>query len=130
MGFSIFAAAAGGKQNLSKQLTQLYLRTLFMLLFSPLPPGGPGEGPDCHLPKEMGQIPARIRGGSLFLIFILALIAAGLRAKVSLHLTSLGGGSSRPNGPLLSSVHWWYPLLRNSASGPEIGFPVRISAGF
>ena len=45
--------------------SQLYLRTLFNLFLSPLPPGGPGEGPDCHFPMEIGgvgPIPARIRG--------------------------------------------------------------------
>ncbi len=43
------------------------------VLGPPLPRGAPGEGPDCHFPKEIvgvGPIPARIRG---FLIFILAL---------------------------------------------------------
>ncbi len=31
----------------------------------PIPRGVPGEGPDCHFPKELvgvGPIPARIRG--------------------------------------------------------------------
>ncbi len=47
-------------------------------LVSPLP-GGSGEGPGCHFPKEIvlfGPIPARIRGETYFL-FILALSAAG-----------------------------------------------------
>ena len=33
-------------------------------------PGGPGEGPDCHLPKEIvgfGPIPARILGETHYL---------------------------------------------------------------
>ncbi len=32
---------------------QLYLRTLFDFVLSPLPPGGPGEDPDCHFRKEI-----------------------------------------------------------------------------
>ncbi len=45
--------------------SELYLRTLFNLLLSPLPPGGPGEGPDSHFLKDIynfGPISARIRG--------------------------------------------------------------------
>ncbi len=34
-------------------ITQLHLRTLFNFLLSPLPPGGPGEGPDCHFPAAI-----------------------------------------------------------------------------
>jgi hypothetical protein len=44
--------------------SQLYLRTLFNCFLSPLPPGGPGEGPDCHFPKEiydLGPNSAQIR---------------------------------------------------------------------
>ncbi len=51
-------------------LTQLYLKTLFILFLSPLALGGPGDGPDCHFPKEIvgvGPIPARIRGETFFL---------------------------------------------------------------
>ncbi len=36
----------------------------FILFLSPLPPAGPGEGPDCHCPTEiggLGPIPARIQ---------------------------------------------------------------------
>ncbi len=43
----------------------LFLRMLFILFLSPLPPGGPGEGPDCHFSKELkgfGPIPIRIWG--------------------------------------------------------------------
>jgi hypothetical protein len=50
---------------------QLFL--IFVLVPPPpLPRGVPGEGPDCHFPKEIvgfGPIPAQILG---FLIFILA----------------------------------------------------------
>ncbi len=58
--------------------TQLYLRT-FLILLSPLHPGGPGEGPDCHFPKDIGGL-GRFRpgsGGNIFSVFILALSAAG-----------------------------------------------------
>ena len=37
---------------------------------APLPPGGPGAGPDCHFPLEtvgFGPTPARIRGVVYFL---------------------------------------------------------------
>ena len=50
------------------------LKMIFILFLGPpLPRGVPGEGPDCHFPKEIigfGPIPARILK---FLIFILAL---------------------------------------------------------
>ncbi len=39
----------------------------FVLFLSPFPPGSQGEGPDCHIPKEikgLGPIPARIQGGT------------------------------------------------------------------
>ena len=42
-----------------------YLFLIFILVLSPLPPGVPGEGPDCHFPQDiggLGPIPARIRG--------------------------------------------------------------------
>ena len=47
---------------------------LSFVLGSPSPRGVPGEGPDCHSPKEivgLGPIPARILG---FLVLILALM--------------------------------------------------------
>ncbi len=50
-------------------VSQLYPRMLCILLLSPLPPGGPGEGPDC--PKEFGALgpfPARIRGETYLLL--------------------------------------------------------------
>ncbi len=34
-------------------ISKMYFRTLFNLFLSPLPPGGPGMGLDCHLPKEI-----------------------------------------------------------------------------
>jgi hypothetical protein len=43
----------------------------YYLCLSPLPPAGPGEGPDCHFLKEIsgfGPIPARIRG-VIYLLF-------------------------------------------------------------
>ena len=45
---------------------QLYLGPFFILFLSPLPPGGPGEGPDCECPKGimgLGPRPDRIRAG-------------------------------------------------------------------
>ncbi len=52
------------------------LAVLNMILFLSLAPGVPGEGPDCHFPKEIvgvGPTPARIRK---CLILILALSTA------------------------------------------------------
>ena len=49
---------------------------IFLVLGPPLPRGVPGEGPDCHFPREIvgvGPIPARIR---VFLISMLALSTA------------------------------------------------------
>jgi hypothetical protein len=63
-------------------------------LASPLPRGVPGEGPDCHVLKEIvgfGPIPARILG---FLSFILALSTARLLVAIS------GGSSSTVAAPL------------------------------
>ena len=49
---------------------------LIFVLAPPLPRGVPGEGPDCHVLKDIvdcGPIPARIL---TFLVFILALSTA------------------------------------------------------
>jgi hypothetical protein len=70
----------------------------------PLPRGVPGEGPDCHFPKEIvgfGPIPARIRG---FLIFIVALSTArSTRVIFGLCCVLWGrgvlGGLCRPSSP-------------------------------
>ncbi len=54
--------------------------------WSPLPRGVPGEGPDCHFPKEivgLGPIPAQIRG---FLFLISAPSTAWIK-------TAVGGGA-------------------------------------
>ncbi len=51
------------------QITHLSSRMLCILFLSPLPPGGPGEGPDCHFPREIDDfepISARIRGCFIF----------------------------------------------------------------
>ncbi len=60
-------------------LSLVVLKIIFnFVLGPPLPRGVPGEGPDCHFPKEivgLGPIPARILG---FLIFILALLLPNL----------------------------------------------------
>ncbi len=45
----------------------------FQFVLVPPPPGGPGEGPDCHFPKEIddfGPISARIRGDTLVSFFL------------------------------------------------------------
>jgi hypothetical protein len=45
--------------------TWFFLAGLKMIFNFPLAPGVPGEGPDCHFPKEIvgfGPIPARILG--------------------------------------------------------------------
>ncbi len=53
------------------------LQIVFIFVLGPaLPRGVPGEGPECHFPKEIvgfGPLPARFRG---FAICILALSAA------------------------------------------------------
>ncbi len=41
------------KSELASASTQLYLRKCFSHFLSPLPPGGPGEGPDYHFVKEI-----------------------------------------------------------------------------
>ncbi len=44
---------------------QLYLRTFFFSSCPPSSPRGPGEGQDCHSPKDIDDfvpISARIRG--------------------------------------------------------------------
>ncbi len=74
----------------------------------PLPRGVPGEGPDCHFPKEIvgfGPIPARILG---FLIFILALSTARSCGCVSVdrnHLASAIHGYTRVLGKPGSLVY-------------------------
>ncbi len=57
-----------------------FQNTFYVVLVSP-PPGGPGEDPDCHFPKEtegFGPIPARIRRRKLMFYVVLALSAIGL----------------------------------------------------
>ena len=71
------------------------------VLGPPLPRGVPGEGPDCHFQKEIvgvGPIPARILG---FLVFILALSAAGMIALSGFFSAEdfmLRNSASRPTG--------------------------------
>ncbi len=67
------ATMYGGSAPRSGRLDLAVLKTIFNFVLRPPPPGGPGEGPDCHVPKEtvgFGLIPVRIRGviGNLFLI--------------------------------------------------------------
>ncbi len=58
-------------------------RNVFNFILGPPSPGGvPWEGPDCHFPKgidDFGPIPAQIRGKFVFVIFIMALSAAGIK---------------------------------------------------
>ncbi len=57
--------------------SQLNLRTLFILFLSPLPPGSPGgpeEGPDCYLLREIDDFGADFGpdlGGYFVLLFCL-----------------------------------------------------------
>ncbi len=54
----------------------------FYLVLPPLPRRVPGEGPDCHVPKEIGGFGADSGpdpGGSLSFISVLALSASGMR---------------------------------------------------
>ncbi len=56
---------------------------LYFFSWPPLPRGVPGEGPECHFPKEIigfGPIPARILK---FRIFILALSSARMTGSTS-----------------------------------------------
>jgi hypothetical protein len=58
MGFEAWVCRVVGKSG--SQVTDVFILFLF-----PLPPGGPGKGPDCHFPLEIGgfgRIPDRIRG--------------------------------------------------------------------
>ncbi len=55
------AVARAGRQSWTFDRlvpTQLYLRTFFISFLSPLHPGGSGEGPDCHFPKEIVDVGA------------------------------------------------------------------------
>ncbi len=79
---------SGCKQDLSAVLQRgptvsVHITWLCLkwFLFLSLARGVPGEGPDCHFPKEIagfGAIPARFRK---ILIFILALSTARIRLK-------------------------------------------------
>ncbi len=69
----------GGRWDLVLLIPAVF-KDAFILFLSPLPPGGPGEGCNCHFPKGIlgfGPIPAQIRGETYFLFLILALSAAG-----------------------------------------------------
>ena len=49
----------------AQRLVPAVFEDAFYFVLVPPPPGGPGEGPDCHFPKGivgLGRIPARIRG--------------------------------------------------------------------
>ncbi len=66
----------------------LFLRTfLNFVLGTPPPPGGPGEGPDCHFPKEsvgLGPIPARNRGVMYFQLLFWPDTPSKIRADITL----------------------------------------------
>ncbi len=67
-----------------------------------LPPGGPGGGPDCHIPKEIEGfvlIPARIWGGNLFLYLHFGLTLGFLIHGCWAGRKSSIWGSGRPRRP-------------------------------
>ncbi len=58
--------------NVERKLGKRHGKMIFVFFLSPLPPGGPGEGPGCHVPKGiggLGPIPARIRGKLFYYYF-------------------------------------------------------------
>ena len=68
-----FGRKAAKNRNYNLAFDLFFLAVLRMIFNLFLGQGVPGEGPDCHVPKEIvgfGPIPARILG---FLILILAL---------------------------------------------------------
>ncbi len=70
-----FASHCHARLRLPPSLPSSCFKDAFDLSLAPLSPGGPGEGPDCHVLGEiccLGAIPAWIRGVSFF-IFIAAL---------------------------------------------------------
>ncbi len=137
---------------------------------SPLPPRGPGEGPDCHFPKEIrGFCRFRPRsGGKCTYVFyfgrkrswigvppIPGFFVTGCRIPRTQVFPGpwppKRGGSGRAGDAnlrgitgffaqkskshlrlaLIATTAPWpplYPMLRNSASGLEIGPPCRMSA--
>ncbi len=83
----------------------------FILFWPPLFPGGPGEGPDCHVPKEIvgcGPIPARIRE-QVYFVFHFGLKRSWAFAP-GLGALALGEGPSQPQ----------IKLVRKFAPGPDI----------
>ncbi len=58
-------------------VSQLYLRMLFILSLSPLPRGVPRKGPDCRFPSETDGFGPDPGGAILILILILTLSTAG-----------------------------------------------------
>ncbi len=109
------------------------LQTIFNLFLGPPPPESPGGGPDYQFPIEMVVL-GRFRpgcGGNIFSLFVLALSAARSSVSLALPLCLLLplAWSCRLGGPAALGMDL-YPMVRNSASGPEIGLPGRMSARF
>ena len=120
-----------GAYTLYGAVHQLYLRKRLILFLPPLPPGGPGEGPDCHFPMEIegfGTIPARIRGGeSLFFIFVLA----GYLKEVWPDFRGAFLRSGQPRGPGKASPPTFLRAFPGPRGRPDIKIaPRKISAVF
>ncbi len=106
----------------SKQILwggQLYLMTLVILFLSPLPLLVSGVGSGLLFPQEIGRlgpIPARIRGGNIFSILILALSTAGGGSRPP----DQAMGGFRPSDPPLHSGEFRTPLqTRKEAFGRQ-----------
>ncbi len=113
------------------------------MFLGPLSPRGvPGEGPeDLHKSRFLVVSGPDQVEPNIFFMSILALSAAGeggrrwllVRMRETTNFVSRSGDSQRSSissGLLRYSLRiYCYPVLRNSVSGPEIGFPGMISAG-
>ncbi len=62
-----------GDTHMAPNHTPVVFRIAFYVFLGPHPPGGPGEGPDCHVPQKIdgfGPVPARIRGVLYIYIYV------------------------------------------------------------
>jgi hypothetical protein len=80
---------------------------------------GPTAPPPEHLPTRSVRGPARPDQSNGHF--------AGLRPD---HLLKQLAGAPEKRAGRLPEIKQWYLMLRNSASGSEIGLPARMSAGF